>query len=214
MKKQYALLLALALPLCLPQPAAAQFEDIPAAMAGDLGGTDRGDYFWKREELDFGNDPYTAVCLNGRYVRSLRGFNQEIMAAVPLHHPLGNREYVTFKQLLKYPLIAYSKQSGLRQTIVKMLNSESLKPKIKIEAIEDHTIIGFVHWDFGVAIIPHLPQIADNQVKLLHIDTKKNWHELFAITKNNHFMTPTVSLFFDFVCKYCKENYLDKNILI
>lgn len=80
MKKQYALLLALALPLCLPLPAAAQFEDIPAAMAGDLGGTDRGDYFWKREELDFGNDPYTAVCLNGRYVRSLRGFNQEIMA--------------------------------------------------------------------------------------------------------------------------------------
>lgn len=80
MQRHYALLLALALPLCLPQPAAAQFEDIPAAMAGDLRETDRKDYFWKREELDFGNDPYTAVCLNGRYVHSLRGFNQEIMS--------------------------------------------------------------------------------------------------------------------------------------
>ena len=163
-------------------------------------------------DLVFASDPTKLQQNNQLSINHI--VNQEIMAAVPLHHPLSNREYVTFKQLLKYPLIAYSKQSGLRQTIVKMLNSESLKPKIKIEAIEDHTIIGFVHWDFGVAIIPHLPQIADNQVKLLHIDTKKNWHELFAITKNNHFMTPTVSLFFDFVCKYCKENYLDKNILI
>lgn len=111
-------------------------------------------------------------------------------------------------------MIAYSKQSGLKPTIDEMLARENIKPNIKLEAIEDHTIIGFVHWNFGVAIIPHLPQLAEDQVKLLHIDTEQNWHELFAITKTNHFMAPSMSLFLDFVCKYCKEHYLDKNILI
>ncbi|RVU70342.1 MULTISPECIES: LysR family transcriptional regulator [Lactobacillus] len=142
--------------------------------------------------------------------------NQEIMAAVPPHHPLGkqNGDSVTLKQLLQYPLIAYSEQSGLRPTIEDIITNEGLNPNVRIEAIEDHTIIGFVHWNFGVAIIPHLPQLAQDQVELLHLDVKKNYHRLFAITKNNHFMTSSMSLFFDFVCKYCKENYLDKNILI
>ena len=140
--------------------------------------------------------------------------NQEIMAAVSLKHPLSNRQTITLPELLQYPLIAYSKQSGLKQTIDKMLASENLKPKVEMESIEDHTIIGFVHWNFGVAIIPHLSQLAENQVKLLHIKAKENWHELFAITKANHFMTPSISAFLDFVCSYCKQNYLNKNLLI
>lgn len=140
--------------------------------------------------------------------------NQEIIAAVPLKNSLAKKDSVTLKELNEYPMIAYSKQSGLKPTIDEMLARENIKPNIKLEAIEDHTIIGFVHWNFGVAIIPHLPQLAEDQVKLLHIDTEQNWHELFAITKTNHFMAPSMSLFLDFVCKYCKEHYLDKNILI
>lgn len=140
--------------------------------------------------------------------------NQEIMAAVPPQHPLSKKDHVSLQELCQYPLIAYSKQSGLEPTIAAMLAHEQVKPKIKMAAIEDHTIIGFVHWGFGVAIIPHLPQLANDQVKLLHLDTDKNWHELFSVTKNNHFMTPSMTLFFDFVCKYCKQHYLEKNVLI
>ena len=140
--------------------------------------------------------------------------NQEIMAAVPFENPLSKKESVTLKELIKYPLIAYSKQSGLRPTIDQILKNNNVQPNIRLESIEDHTIIGFVHWNFGVAIIPHLPQLADNQVKLLHLDTEKAWHELFAISKTNHFMPPSSTLFLDFVCKYCKMHYLQKNILI
>ncbi|MGO2237245.1 MAG: family 1 glycosylhydrolase [Lactobacillus helveticus] len=109
-------------------------------------------------------------------------------------HPLSKKDHVSLQELCQYPLIAYSKQSGLEPTIAAMLAHEQVKPKIKMAAIEDHTIIGFVHWGFGVAIIPHLPQLANDQVKLLHLDTDKNWHELFAVTKNNHFMTPSIGL--------------------
>lgn len=140
--------------------------------------------------------------------------NQEIMGAVPLDHPLSQKKCVTLKELAHYPFIAYSDQSGLKPTIEKLFEREKIHPNIKLEAIEDHTIIGFVHWNFGVAIIPHLPQLADNQVKLLHLDTEKNWHELYVATKSNHFMTPSVSIFQEFVEQYCQKYYLKPNKLI
>ncbi len=140
--------------------------------------------------------------------------NQEIMAAVPFDNPLSKKDAVTLKELTQYPLVAYSELSGLRPTIKNLLESENIHPQIKLEAIEDHTIIGFVHWGFGVAIIPHMPQLAKDQVKTLHIKTNKNWHELYAITRANHFMTPSTTLFLDFVEKYCTEHYLKPNKLI
>lgn len=140
--------------------------------------------------------------------------NQEIMAAVPLDHPLSKKTCVTLKELTRYPLIAYSDQSGLKPTIKKLLSRENIHPKIKLEAIEDHTIIGFVHWNFGVAIIPHLPQLAENQVKLIHLNTEKSWHELYVATRLNHFLTPSVSIFQEFVEHYCQEHYLKPNKLI
>lgn len=140
--------------------------------------------------------------------------NQEILAAVPLEHPLAKRKSVSLKELSKYPMILYSKDSGFRPDIDLLFKNEQITPKVKLESTEDHTIIGFVHWGYGVAIVPHLPQLADNQVKLLHLDVKQNWHPMFIMTKSNHFLTPSTSLFLDFVQNYCKKNYLDKNLLI
>lgn len=54
--------------------------------------------------------------------------------------------------------------SDLRSNIDYLLNVNN----IKLESVEDHSITGFVHWGYGVAIIPYLPQLAENQVKLLH----------------------------------------------
>lgn len=140
--------------------------------------------------------------------------NQEIMAAVPINHKLSKKKSVTLNELAKYPMIIYSKESGLRPDIDRLLQAQNIYPQIRLESTEDHTIIGFVHWGYGVAIIPHLPQLANNQVKLLHLDVKQNWHPLFLITKNNHFLTPSTSLFLNFVQDYCKNNYLDRDKLI
>lgn len=140
--------------------------------------------------------------------------DQEIMGAVPLNHPLAQRKIITLNELAQYPFILYSKNSGLRPDIDNLFKSENIEPNIKLESTEDHTIIGFVHWGFGVAIIPHLPQLANNQVKLLHLKVKKNWHPLYTITKSNHFITPATTRFLDFAQNYCQKNYLDKNLFI
>ncbi|MEL4235863.1 LysR family transcriptional regulator [Lactobacillus amylovorus] len=140
--------------------------------------------------------------------------NQEIMAAVPLDHPLAKEKSVTLAELTKYPLISYAKDSGLRPNIDQIFKQENITPHIKLESMEDHTIIGFVHWGYGVAIIPNLPQLASNQVKLLHLDVQQNWHPLYAITKTNHYLAPSAKIFLDFTEDFCQKNYLNKNKLI
>lgn len=140
--------------------------------------------------------------------------NQEILAAVPSDYPFKNGQTITLPELKCYPFILYSNKSGLREDINKLLRRHKLNPEVKLESIEDHTIIGFVHWDYGVALIPHLPQLDPKQVKLLHLNEPGNFHKLYAITKNNHFMTPSATMFQEFVQDYCKKHYLDQNKLI
>lgn len=140
--------------------------------------------------------------------------NQEIMAAIPPKYNFNNNSIISLKELSKYPFILYSEKSGLRNDINRLLNQADINPKIELESIEDHTIIGFVHWDFGVALIPHLPQLDSHQIKLLHLNERENWHKLYCINKSNHFLAPSATLFQEFIQKYCQKNYLDKNILI
>lgn len=98
--------------------------------------------------------------------------DQEILAAVPFENPLAKQKDVSLKELVQYLFIYYSEKSGLRPQLDQMFNKANIKPKILIGAVEDHTIIGFVHWNYGVAVVPNLPQLNPNEVKLLHLKDK------------------------------------------
>ncbi len=111
--------------------------------------------------------------------------DQEILAAVPFENPLAKRKDVSLKELVQYPFIYYSEKSGLRPQLNQMFNKANIKPKILIGAVEDYTIIGFVYWNYGVAVVPNLPQLNPNEVKFF-IDLK-----ITNLTSRS-FFTPTV----------------------
>lgn len=140
--------------------------------------------------------------------------DQEILAAVPFENPLAKRKDVSLKELVQYLFIYYSEKSGLRPQLNQMFNKANIKPKILIEAVEDHTIIGFVYWNYGVAVVPNLPQLNPNEVKLLHLKDKIGMHPIYIITKSDHFLPPAVNRFNEFVQKYCYQNYVSKDKLI
>lgn len=140
--------------------------------------------------------------------------DQRMLAAVAYSNPLSKRESVTLKELTEYPFIYYSQKSGLRSIIDTMFSHAKIEPRIVFEADEDHTIIGFVHWGYGVAIIPHLPQLNPYEVKMLPISDNVNVHPIYLFTKANHFLTPVVNRFKQFSLDYCEENFTKKNKLI
>lgn len=140
--------------------------------------------------------------------------NQEMVAAVPTSNPLTKEKEVSVKELAHYPFIMYSKKSGLRPRLDEIFKNANVTPKIKLEAVEDHTIIGFVHWNYGVAIVPHLPQLNPHEVKLIHLKNNIGVHPIYIITKTNHFLTPSVTQFLEFSQTYCRINFLNQNKMI
>lgn len=140
--------------------------------------------------------------------------DQEMVAAVPPTNPLAKQKEVSVADLAQYPFIMYSKKSGLRPRLDAIFKNAKVVPKIKLEAVEDHTIIGFVHWNYGVAIVPNLPQLNPNEVKLLHLKDNIGVHPIYIITKSNHFLAPSATQFLEFSQTYCRINFLNKNKLI
>lgn len=140
--------------------------------------------------------------------------DQEILAAVPFENPLAKYSSVSLQELVQYPFIYYSQNSGLRPQLDRMFAQAHVKPNITIESIEDHTIVGFVHWNYGVAVIPNLPQLDPHEMKLLHLKDKVGLHPIYIITKADHFLTPAVNRFSEFAQRYCYKNYVSQNKLI
>lgn len=140
--------------------------------------------------------------------------DQEMVAAVPINHDLAKSDLVSINDLVKYPFIMYSSKSGLRPRLNQIFKNANVTPKVKLEAVEDHTIIGFVHWNYGVAIVPNLPQLNPKEVKILHLKNNIGIHPIYIITKANHFLTPSATQFLEFCQTYCRTNFLNKGKMI
>lgn len=139
---------------------------------------------------------------------------QEIKLAVPFDHPLAQEAEVRMADIGDQPLIMYSKNSGLRPLINQILERADIQPNIKFEMVDDHSIVGFVRQGLGIALVPNLPQLNQEFVKLKPIVDNPVNHELFLVTKQSQFITPSVSRFQEFVKSYCWQHYTNKDRLI
>ncbi|MCF6418563.1 LysR family transcriptional regulator [Furfurilactobacillus milii] len=131
---------------------------------------------------------------------------QEIVLAVPANHPLAHKKNVFVSDIAKYPLICYSKTSGLRPLIDRILERSGITPQIRYEVEEDYTVVSFVEHNFGIALVPNLPQLKQEHVKLLHLTDNYVAHQLYLVTKINQFMAPSVTRFRDFLIQYCASD--------
>ncbi|KRK40067.1 LysR family transcriptional regulator [Loigolactobacillus bifermentans] len=139
---------------------------------------------------------------------------QEIKLALPLDHPLLQQDRIYLKDLTPYDFIMFSQKSGLRPLIDRIFQQANIQPQVKYELVEDHTIIGLVQYGMGIALVPNLPQLDQSQVALCHIADNHLPHQLYLITRKNHFLTPSVQRFEQFVRQYCQQTYTDQQRLL
>ncbi|KRM77593.1 LysR family transcriptional regulator [Secundilactobacillus collinoides] len=139
---------------------------------------------------------------------------QAIRVAIPTNHPLAKKDKIYFKDLEKYPMIMFSENSGLRPLIDKIIAASGIKPNVLYEIEEDYTIAGFVANGVGIAIMPNLPLLNQDRVLLRPIEDNTMNHDLYLITKQNHFVTPSVHRFHNFVRSYCRQTFASAKQLI
>lgn len=129
---------------------------------------------------------------------------QKIIVVVPNTHPLSSKNTVTLQELAEYAFVYYNKESGLRPYIDEILHDKSIQPVVTCEVEEDHSMLGFVGCDYGVAIMPDIPSISAYPVKKLMISDKIPSRYIYVATKKNKKKTPAVQKFYD----YCLEQSL------
>ncbi|AVK61447.1 LysR family transcriptional regulator [Lactobacillus sp. CBA3605] len=139
---------------------------------------------------------------------------QEIVAAIPSQHPLAIKETLQVADLAPYPMILFSKNSGLRPLIDQILAQAKVTPKVAYEVEEDHTMAGFVQHNLGVALMPYLPLLNQTNVHLKHLKDQPLQHQIYLIVKQNHFITPSVHRFQEFIRSYCWQHYTNQDRLI
>jgi len=79
-----------------------------------------------------------------------------LVAIVPPGHPEADREFLTFKDLVKYPFICREEGSGTREVINEYLTSVSNGPddlKISMELGSPEAVKGAVEADMGISVV-------------------------------------------------------------
>jgi DNA-binding transcriptional LysR family regulator len=130
---------------------------------------------------------------------------QEMVLVVPQSHPLAIHDSISLKETTEFPYVYFSKNSGLRTYIDSLTANSGLTPKIACEVEEDHTMLGFVGCNFGIAIMPDIPSISAYPVKKIAISDSRPPRYIYLATRKNGFMSPAVKRFYEFCLHHIKS---------
>lgn len=128
---------------------------------------------------------------------------EELVAVVPLDHPLAEKEDVTLVEIAGYPQIFFSEKSGLRKVIDKMFRDIGIKPKIVYTVDEDSALAGLAAKGLGIGIVPNVSTVKGLKVMLLPIRDLKFCRYIYMVTMKNKYQSPIVRQFE----KYLQEKY-------
>ncbi|HEY1276132.1 MAG TPA: LysR family transcriptional regulator [Thermoleophilaceae bacterium] len=81
-------------------------------------------------------------------------WQEEIVVALPLGHPLRARERITFEELAAEDLIAYRENSAMRRRLERTMADRGLEPRNAFVCTEMAAVRGLASKGLGVAVIP------------------------------------------------------------
>lgn len=129
-------------------------------------------------------------------------YEEPLVLIVPENHPLADLDATYLKEITPYPLVYFEKGSGLRRFLDKMLQDLEVDFTIGIEVEEDHTVLGFVAHQHGIAILPDIPSINSFPVKKIKILDQLPARWIYLAYRKNSYLSPTTRRFL----QYCLEN--------
>lgn len=138
--------------------------------------------------------------------------SHNVVLIVEENHPWAERGSVSLRELDGVPLVAYTRECGIRQYIDGLFENVpgGCQPQIVSEVMYDNLIIGIVASGFGVGLIPRPLGYWPEQVKILEISDPIPERKLYMIWSDTHYMSPATERFRNFVTG--QELSLDKYI--
>lgn len=128
-------------------------------------------------------------------------FTENIVALIPIHHPLANRKSIRLRDLKDDPFCVLPEGFVFRDQIVQVCQEANFSPKIALEGKDIDALKGLVSAGLGVALMPEMT-LVDNTPRstvILPLTDTNLTRTVGVIYPTQRKLLPTESLFYDFL---------------
>ena len=148
----------------------------------------------RRYDLVFCSHPAPELGLTAVPVRA-----QELVLIVPPGHPLAGRAGVSLAEAAPYPMVCFSRDSGLRAVVDELFDALGVRPQVAWETEEDQVVAGLVAQGFGIAVVPEMDVLHQLDLVALPITAPPYRRDFFLVHDDRLFLSPAAREFRRFV---------------
>lgn len=148
----------------------------------------------RRYDLVFCSRPAPELGLTAVPVRA-----QELVLIVPPGHPLAGRAGVSLAEAAPYPMVCFSRDSGLRAVVDELFDALGVRPQVAWETEEDQVVAGLVAQGFGIAVVPEMDVLHQLDLVALPITAPPYRRDFFLVHDDRLFLSPAAREFRKFV---------------
>lgn len=148
----------------------------------------------RRYDLVFCSRPAPELGLTAVPVRA-----QELVLIVPPGHPLAGRSGVSLAETAPYPMVCFSRDSGLRAVVDELFDALGVCPQVAWETEEDQVVAGLVAQGFGIAVVPEMDVLHQLDLVALPITAPPYRRDFFLVHDDRRFLSPAARAFRQFV---------------
>ena len=148
----------------------------------------------RRYDLVFCSRPAPELGLAAVPVRA-----QELVLIVPPGHPLAGRAGVSLAEAAPYPMVCFSRDSGLRAVVDELFDALGVCPQVAWETEEDQVVAGLVAQGFGIAVVPEMDVLHQLDLVALPITAPPYRRDFFLVHDDRLFLSPAAREFRQFV---------------
>jgi len=159
-------------------------------------------YNLKREKYDL---IFCSMVENEADVEYIPVYEQGLIVIVPEGHPLEKKGKVSIQDICPYPLICYTKESGMRRIIDDLFTKAQIMPNIICQFEDVNSMTGLVAANQGVAIITDNPVIQNYPVTKLELDTVYSKRMVYMAYMVNRYLPPAVEKFKEYIIQRTKQ---------
>lgn len=132
-------------------------------------------------------------------IESVPLFKEPLCVIVPKNHKLAKYDKLSISQISSYPLITYSRRSGIRNLIEDYFHMMGYSLNVEYEMSEDKSICGFVEAGLGIGIVPEIIELNQYDVVPISFDDPIYERVIYLSYRKDQYMSPPVEKFRDFI---------------
>jgi len=128
-------------------------------------------------------------------------FTEKIVALIPIHHPLADRQSIKLRDLKNDPFCVLPEGFVFRKQVVQACHDAHFSPQIAFEGKDIDALKGLVSAGLGVALMPEMT-LVDNTPRstvMIPISDADLSRTVGVIFPNQRKLLPTEALFYDFL---------------